>query len=127
MRHSNSFTHEPLWVMTHTPGLSSSITFFFLTNSLLSYKLYRYGDNIRQIMGVDETWFPLLALSITHKRKMPHHPLGCRDAWSLVQVHPCVPTFPSHLFSAAETWCYPQRPRPKVTSLPQPSQNWVLR
>ena len=50
-----------------------------------------------------DPWFPLLPLPIPYKRKMPHHPLGCQDIWSLVQAHPCVPTFPSHLSSAAQT------------------------
>ena len=50
-----------------------------------------------------DPWFPLLPLPIPYKRKMPHHPLGCQDIWSLVQAHPCVPTVPSHLSSAAQT------------------------
>ena len=50
-----------------------------------------------------DPWFPLLPLPIPYKRKMPHYPLGCQDTWSLVQAHPCVPTFPSHLSSAAQT------------------------
>ena len=50
-----------------------------------------------------DPWFPLLPLPIPYKRKMPHHPLGCQDIWSLVQAHPCVPTVPSHLSSPAQT------------------------